>query len=334
MLVLDVESGDWQATFNSIQSQNFGKIEVFCCTSSSSPYQTNGVFYSCDLNEIANQISGDFFILLHAGEILEPNAFFTIYRELFARGVDILLFENNHHNAYPLFGSDSLGAHFFASPNLKKPPFWAASANVAQAALQNAGENLHKSALPFYLLLLITYFGHSLDFAAGNILQKQHFQNTLAAEDFADFAQSMRKLAENLHDFIGHFAASDIFLNAADSLPQKIALFYADSYQNAWFSAWQKEWQGFENAATFKIATNAFAIRFVDWRGSRTEKVGKAVLFPFKLLRSLIWRIEKNATGRILMKPFRYMWRIFYGIASKTYHFARFLRNIKNAHTR
>ena len=332
VLVLESALGDLQATLNSLDKQSFGSVEIFCL--SALPKTQNGVFYSADLNDIASRITGDFFILLHAGETLESTAFFTIYRELFARGVDILLFDNAKENPYPLFGSDAIVQHFFAAPNLKNPPFWAASAEVAKAALQNFGTSLHNSALPFYLLLLIAYFGHSLDFVEANIRQNERFQNTLRADDFADFALSMRTLAENLHHFIGHFAVSDTFLNAANALPQKITLFYVDNFRHTWHKAWQESWQGFENADTFKIASNAFTIRFVDWRGTRTEKVGKAVLFPLKVLRSIVWRIEKNSAGRILMKPARFLWRIAYGAARRFYRLARFLRNFKNAHTR
>lgn len=257
----------------------------------------------------------------------------TIAHALFTRGTDIVVFENAA-NPYPLFGSDALTAYFFSSCHLGMPPFWAGSAQIAKRALENAKTPLHCAVLPFSILFLLCYFAHSLDFSNQKIIQNAKAKHILAPQDFSEFAKSMRILSENLHEFVAHFGVSDTFLNELNQLPQKITLFYADNLREKWRDAWQKEWRFFENADIFKIGSNAFELRFVDWRGTRTEKVGKAVLFPLKLLRSLIWRIEKNSVGKVAMKPLRFLWHIFYGATLRFYRLAHFLRNLKNAHTR
>ena len=267
---------------------------------------------------------GDFLTFLDGDDYFLPNAFSTMIAAMQKNPADILRFNIRFEKAEDKnYSDDYLQSYWnvdfppiFESPNILKyfvldyvatgkPAFSQIvgalyPTRLVQESFEQTSEQRIVVSEDFYELLALSHFAKSLKKCAqpvycyrlgSGISFKKISPSKIHAQLIS--AKNMQKAFEEfpLHPLVANFVRE----HHQNFLRHNAQL---------WLAYWD-----------IKLPT------------SRAEKVGNLVLFPWRKLRFIVSRIEANPLGKILMKPARFAWNIFYKTAQATY---RFLRKRKN----
>lgn len=168
-----------------------------------------------------------------------------------------------------------------------------------------------------YTSMLIAYFAHRLEFSPQKILAYRIMQRQITEEGNRRLFKTLKNIQIALQEFAQKYPVPPAFFVAADNIPGQVLYGQILAIQKNWRNL-AREICG-ENDGIYKVACECFLIGPV----TRAEKLGRLILFPFKKIRALVWKIEEKPKGKILMKPLHFAWDAFYKTGRAVYRALR-----------
>ena len=164
-----------------------------------------------------------------------------------------------------------------------------------------------------YTSMLIAYFAKRLEFAPQKVMAYRIMKRQITEAGNRRLFKTLKNIQIALNEFAQKYPVPPAFFIAADNIPGQVLYGQILLIQKNWRDLAREI--GGENNAIYKVACDCFLIGPV----TRAEKLGRLILFPFKKIRALVWKIEKNPIGKILMKPLHWGWDIFYNLGRTLY---------------